>query len=58
VAPAAPPAPRELAVLLVGMNERAFYDASRRPPSKARDRALVDALATVWLRTVYGAARP
>jgi AcrR family transcriptional regulator len=54
MAPPAPPDARELAVLLIGMNERAFYDASRRRPSRARDAALVETLATVWLRTVYG----
>jgi AcrR family transcriptional regulator len=49
----APPDARRLAAILTGMNDRAFYDACRRPPSRARDRELVEALTTVWLRTVY-----
>ena len=54
LAPPAPPDARRLAVILTGMNDRAFYDASRRPPSRRRDEELVQALTTVWLRTVYG----
>jgi AcrR family transcriptional regulator len=53
LAPPAPPDARELAAILTGMNVRAFYDASRRPASPRRDRALVEALTTVWLRSVY-----
>lgn len=53
LAPPAPPPARRLAAILTGMNDRAFYDASRRPPSRQRDRELVQALATVWLRTIY-----
>jgi AcrR family transcriptional regulator len=49
----APPDARQLASILTGMNDRAFYDASRRPPSRPRDRELVQALSTVWLRTIY-----
>jgi AcrR family transcriptional regulator len=54
LAPPAPPEARRLAAILTGMNDRAFYDASRRPPSRQRDRELVEALATVWSRSVYG----
>jgi TetR/AcrR family transcriptional regulator, ethionamide resistance regulator len=53
LAPPAPPDARRLAAILTGMNDRAFYDASRRPPSRQRDRELVQALTTVWLRAVY-----
>lgn len=53
LAPAAPPDSRRLAAILTGMNDRAFYDASLRPPSRQRDRELVQALTTVWLRSVY-----
>jgi AcrR family transcriptional regulator len=54
LAPPAPPDARRLAVILTGMNDRAFYDASRRPAAHQRDDELVQALSTVWLRTVYG----
>jgi TetR/AcrR family transcriptional regulator, ethionamide resistance regulator len=53
VAPPAPPDARRLAALLTGMNDRAFYEASQRPASRRRDRELVRALTTVWLRSVY-----
>jgi len=53
LAPSAPPDARRLAAILTGMNDRAFYDASLRPPSRQRDRELVQALTTVWLRSVY-----
>ncbi len=53
LAPPAPPSARRLAVILTGMNDRAFYDASRRPASRRRDQELVQALTTVWLRSVY-----
>jgi hypothetical protein len=35
------------------MNDRAFYEASQRPASRQRDRELVQALTTIWLRSVY-----
>jgi AcrR family transcriptional regulator len=54
LAPAAPPDARQLAAILTGMNDRAFYDASRRAPSRRRDEELVQALSIVWLRSVYG----
>jgi AcrR family transcriptional regulator len=53
LAPPAPPDARRLAIILSGMNDRAFYEASRRPVSRRRDHELVQALSTVWLRTVY-----
>jgi AcrR family transcriptional regulator len=53
LAPPAPPDARQLAAILTGMNDRAFYDASRRPSSRQRDGELVQALTTVWLRSVY-----
>ncbi len=56
LAPAAPPSARQLAMLLAAMNERAFSDASLRPPSPRRDRDLVAALTTVWMRAVYGSS--
>jgi AcrR family transcriptional regulator len=52
----APPGARQLAAILTGMNLRALYDASQQPGSPKRDRELVDALATVWMRTVYRTA--
>jgi TetR/AcrR family transcriptional regulator, ethionamide resistance regulator len=52
--PPAPPGAPQLAAILTGMNLRAFYDASRSSPSERRDEELVHALATVWLRSVYG----
>lgn len=54
LAPPAPPDARGLARILTGMNIRAFYDASRQTASRRRDEELIDALATVWLRSVYG----
>jgi AcrR family transcriptional regulator len=53
LAPPGPPDARRLGAILTGMNDRAFYDASRRPLSRRRDRELVEALTTVWLRTIY-----
>jgi AcrR family transcriptional regulator len=53
LAPPAPPDARRLAAILTGMNDRAFYDASRRPASRRRDDELVQALSTVWLRAIY-----
>ncbi len=53
LAPPAPPEARPLAAILTGMNIRAFYDASQRPASRQRDQQLVQALATVWMRSVY-----
>jgi AcrR family transcriptional regulator len=53
LAPSGPPEARRLAAILTGMNDRAFYDASRRPLSRRRDRELVEALTIVWLRTIY-----
>jgi AcrR family transcriptional regulator len=54
LAPPAPPEAGQLAAILTGMNLRAFYDASRSSASPRRDHDLVQALATVWLRSVYG----
>ncbi|MHB8658745.1 MAG: TetR/AcrR family transcriptional regulator [Solirubrobacteraceae bacterium] len=48
-----PPDARLLAGLLTAMNDRAFYDASRRQASRRRDEELVQALGTVWLRAIY-----
>lgn len=52
-APGGPDA-RVLAAVLVSMNEQSFLNRSRSRRSTARDRELVDALACVWLRSVYG----
>jgi AcrR family transcriptional regulator len=54
VALAGPPPARDLAAVLVGMNVQAFHDASLKRRTAAADRELVDALAAVWLRAVYG----
>jgi AcrR family transcriptional regulator len=48
-----PPDARAIAGPLISMNLLAFYEASRQAPSARRDRELVQALATVWTRTVY-----
>ena len=48
-----PPAALPLASVLVGMNERAFHEATLHRPSAAADRELVDTLTHVWLVTVY-----
>lgn len=55
VALPAPPPARTLATVLVGMNVQAFHEASLRRRNAKADRELVDALAAVWLRAVYGA---
>ena len=47
-----------LAAVLLSMNERAFYDASLGRGSAAQDRDLVETLATVWMRAVYGGDAP
>jgi AcrR family transcriptional regulator len=57
LAPAGP-TPRSLAAVLLSMNERAFYDASLGRGSAAQDRDLVETLATVWMRAVYGGDAP
>lgn len=54
VAPDGPDA-RSLAAVLVSMNEQAFVNRSPARRSAKRDRELVDTLAFVWLRSVYGA---
>jgi TetR/AcrR family transcriptional regulator, ethionamide resistance regulator len=58
LAPPGPPAAGSLAHVLVGMNDRAFHEASLRRASAAADRTLVDTLTTVWLRAVYGTDTP
>jgi AcrR family transcriptional regulator len=54
LASAAPPPAHDLAAALVGMNVQAFHEASLKRGKAAADHDLVDALATVWLRAVYG----
>jgi len=51
-----PPSAAELARLLLLMAERANYDASRLPASRARDDRLVEGLTAIWVRAIYGAA--
>ncbi|WP_433262955.1 TetR/AcrR family transcriptional regulator [Actinosynnema sp. CS-041913] len=48
------PDARSLAAVLVSMNEQAFVGRSLARRSTKRDRKLVDTLAFVWLRSVYG----
>jgi AcrR family transcriptional regulator len=48
-----PPPAAALAGVLVAMNDRAFHEASLRRGGRS-DRALLDALAAVWLRSIYG----
>jgi TetR/AcrR family transcriptional regulator, ethionamide resistance regulator len=56
-APAGQPA-RELAIVLVQMNERVQYASLLdESPSLERDRVL-DVLIDVWLRAIYGSAEP
>lgn len=56
-APAGQPA-RELAIVLVQMNERVQYATLLdESPSLERDRVL-DVLIDVWLRAIYGSAEP
>jgi len=56
VAPPGPPGATDLARLLVAMTERVNYDASLAEPSVRADRAFVDALSTIWLRSIYAPA--
>jgi AcrR family transcriptional regulator len=51
----APPGPdaKSLATALVSMNEQAFLTRSHTRRSTTRDRALVDTLAHIWLRSIY-----
>jgi AcrR family transcriptional regulator len=53
-----PPSARSLASALVGMCDRAWYEASAEPGSARADRELTDTLAAVWLRSVYGTSAP
>jgi AcrR family transcriptional regulator len=52
---AGPPAARDLARALVAMTERFNDDASLQPPAARADRALVDTLTAIWVRSIYGA---
>lgn len=54
VALAGPPDARLLATVLENMNEQACFTQSLSRRSPVRDRKLVDALTTIWLRSVYG----
>ena len=57
VAPAGPP-PRELAIALLQMNERAQQATiAGEAPALAED-GLIDVLLEVWLRAIYGASAP
>ena len=55
VAPAGPDS-HALAAVLVAMNDRVFYDASRH--SRKGDEALIHTLTSVWLRAVYRSDQP
>ena len=48
------PDARDLAAVLVAMNDRVFYDHSRHRRSAAEDERLIETLSAVWLRAVYG----
>ncbi|MFC0624252.1 TetR/AcrR family transcriptional regulator [Kribbella deserti] len=48
-----PPA-KALATVLIAMNDEVCFHHSRAKRSAAADREVVDTLATVWLRTLYG----
>jgi AcrR family transcriptional regulator len=52
----APPGAKALATALIWMNERCFYTASLGAEPSLEGDELVDTLAAVWLRTVYGPA--
>lgn len=56
-APEGPPA-RELAVALNLMNERVVQSALEAQEPSIGDEAVVDTLATAWLRVIYGADLP
>ncbi|MEU4805955.1 TetR/AcrR family transcriptional regulator [Actinosynnema sp. NPDC023587] len=48
------PDARSLAAVLMSMNEQAFLNRTAARRSAKKDRELVDVLAFVWLRSVYG----
>jgi len=54
IALAGPPSAKSLASVLVAMNDEVCFHHSRTRKSAAADREIVDTLATVWLRTLYG----
>ncbi|MGH3371598.1 MAG: TetR/AcrR family transcriptional regulator [Nocardioidaceae bacterium] len=54
IALAGPPSARSLASVLVSMNDEVCFHHSRTRKSAAADREIVDTLATVWLRALYG----
>jgi TetR/AcrR family transcriptional regulator, ethionamide resistance regulator len=47
-----PPSAKQLASALVAMNDEVFYHQSRS--RKTGDRDVVDTLATIWARAIYG----
>jgi TetR/AcrR family transcriptional regulator, ethionamide resistance regulator len=49
-----PPSARALARVLVMLNEQACFQQSLLKPSADWDAELVDTLATIWVRSIYG----
>ncbi|HYU84954.1 MAG TPA: TetR/AcrR family transcriptional regulator [Kribbellaceae bacterium] len=47
-----PPSAKQVASVLVSMNDEVFYHQSRA--RRSGDREVVDTLTTVWLRSIYG----
>jgi AcrR family transcriptional regulator len=57
VAPGGPP-PRELAIALLQMNERAQQATIADEAPALAEHSLIDVLLEVWLRAIYGASAP
>ena len=49
-----PSSAADLTRILVAMAWRVGFEASLRPPSEVADAKVADAMATVWIRAVYG----
>jgi AcrR family transcriptional regulator len=52
-APSGPPSARDLAIVLLNMSDRTWYETALVRRSQAAQKALVDTMTTVWLRAVY-----
>ena len=53
-APAGPPGAHALAEVLLAMNERAYYNHTRRHSPAEETERMVEALAAVWLAAIWG----
>lgn len=53
-APAGPPGAHALAEVLLAMNERAYYNHTRRHSPAEEAERMVEALAAVWLAAIWG----